>query len=436
MKPPSDFFTDIYRYVGIRRLVMTRTRSPVSAAERWLGRWSEIAEPQEQWRRWEREIGPLPELARVQAESDRAADILARNFQTLFGWEIVPANQRAWIQPPMAPAKPSAKTKVPQSYLTLLFTTGRTVQRFLAESRERNDLIKVEKLQACLEEGFRTVKLSVIEQRVIGGIFNLLGDPVKVTKDGCVTIDGLSEWHAAMGLERKRTKRGKIEFDGREVQQVNKVIWELGEKSFKIVVKMETTPPGSREQKYDVLITQDSLFKVAYLFRGADGKMSRQLAAGSRPPDSIRPEKILIKPHPCLVAEYGRYFRLLPRDLYHEIRRLLPRRKYVKSHQLGFITWLHRHRPGRAVIETNKRSLAEEIGLGHLVRAGRWRELERVVSSDYRLARRLGYLQSYRENVPTQSGGVKDVLTLNPAMVLHASERKSGDQPSGRRLRD
>lgn len=417
------FLLGVGSHLSLRRLVAKRKALPVSEADAWLDQWSRIKDPVEKGRRWEAEIGSGSELPRVQTESIRVAGILAGNLQPVLERGIIPS--RPLPQAATKPPRSAAKTKVSQSFLNLIFATERTIRRHLTASRARNDLVKAEQLGALLTGGFEGVRLNVMETRLIHGIFNLLGDLAKVTRDGNIEIGGFSELYTAMGLERKRTARGKMEYDGREVQQANKVLWGLAGKAQQVVSRKETTPPGSRHPKFDILVTKTPLIQVGYLDKDITGKKVRYVAAtASRPRGSAIPYRIVIKPHPALVAEYQRYFRLLPRDPYQEIRRILPPGQYVQAHQLNFLSWLHRHRPGQQVIERNKRSLAEEIGLGHLVQGGRWKELSKVIASNYRLAKRLGYLKEYRQNVPNQSGGVKDVLTLNPAMVVHAGPRR------------
>lgn len=419
MKPRNEFFADFYHYLGLRRLVMARRNLATPEAEEWMAKWSNIQDPEEKLRVWETDIGPREELARVKASAERAAVILAGNFQPILERGIVP------LPPPAQVAKSQsrsvAKTKVSQSYLDLLFATERTIRKYQTDCRAKNDLIKAEKFEAMLDGEFEGVRLNVTEQRIVHGIFNCLGDPTLADIDGTIRLKGFSELHEAMGLERRVTRRGKREFNGREVSYVNRAFWNLARKSWKIAYRKETTSPRSRKPLFDVLVTQDPLFRVGYLDQDATGKKLRCVAATApRPKGVVQPYQIMIKVHPAL---QHRFFRLLPRDPYGELREILPPRQHVQPHQINFIFWLHRHRPGQATIETNKRSLAQEIGLGNFIRAKQRERLEKVLLSDYRLAKRLGYLVDYKQNVPAIHGGVKDVFELNPAMIYHARHR-------------
>jgi|GEM_PF-4987335 len=325
--------------------------------------------------------------------------------------------------------QPAPKTKFPQVYLDAYFATEKTVEKHLKESKRSNDLIKSDEWVSVLTGGFYGVKLNVTEWRIIQALLNYLTDHPDIAINGNIELSGFSELCLAAGLKKKKTRRGKMEFDGREVQHLIENFWRLAAKLQQILYKKFIPPSGGSKPKYDVFITQAALYQVGYLYQDVEGDKLRYVAATSgKTLDSITPQKIIIKLHPILVVEYHRYFRMIPRDPYHEIRGVIPDNQRVQSHQLNFLYWLHRHRLRQEVVPTNKRSLGEQIGLGYLIRARRWKELERVISSDYRLAKRLGYLLDYKQNVPTQRGGVKDVLTLNTEMITHAKPGKPSNE--------
>lgn len=418
------FFRELLYSQAVTNLVVERTKSTPEETCIWLDEWSAIQDPGKKQQAWEAKIGPREELDRLQGEVDRVSNILAGNLHPILARGLEPflAGEIPTPRPPVQPGK----SKVSQSYLNLIFATDQTVKKLLDASRKSNDLVRVDKLQSVLSGGFTGVKLTVPEFRVIHGLFNLLDGGAKVLPDGTIEINGYSELYEAVGMVRKESKRGKREFDGWERTQVNKALWDLAGEPRKIVVKKSGKGAGNKKSSFDVLVTRDSLIKVAYEYRdlAADGKTYVSVTKTSgRPGDSVNPDRILIKPHPCLVLDYERHFRLLPRDPYHEIRSVLPPRKQVKPYQLYFLSWLHRHRLGNKVIQINKESLAQQIGLDYVLRSRRWERLSRTVSSLYRMGKRMGYLADVQEDVPTQKGGIKDVLTLNPEMVLSSKDR-------------
>ena len=328
--------------------------------------------------------------------------------------------------------QPDAKTKVSQSFFDAVFSTEKTAKKMLRDPRVKGDLLKQEEIQRFIWEGFSGLELSVPEQRVIHGIFNLMSNQEESALKGYVEIEGLAELYAAMGVSKHETKRGKMEYSGWEINRLNKAFWALSEKCHRIIFKsFKEYDPVKQQLLYDVVVMKSPLFQVTSLYRDVEeGKIVQVKREMEKTNSQLSPHKIIIKLNPVMFAAYHNRWRFLPSDPYSEIKSVLPPGHRVMPYHINFIYWLHRHREGQREISSNKKAIAMEIGLGQLLLNRQTGRLWKKLSETYAIAKELGYLTAYEEYIPTQRGGVKDVFHLNPSKIGHA-KKKEGDADEG-----
>jgi hypothetical protein len=317
-----------------------------------------------------------------------------------------------------APLRNPSRTTVPRVFIDAMLATQGTVEGIVREATASGNLMLAEKAQRLLSGGFRGLDPSVTELQVVMGLLALMASRGDAAEAGHIDISGRSELAQAMGMRKHRSRRGRIEPSGRELDQAAKAFVRLSQRSQKIVYRFyKGYDRKSKRGIFEVVVDEAPLYRL------------RRLAATG---PNGRSGAIRVTPHPVMYLGVDSSYRLTPADPYHVIKDALPRGRRVEPYQIKFLYWLHRHKLGRQTVETNKESLAAGIGLVGLIRSRQRSRLERTISGLYRLGKRLGYILDYREGVPTQRGGRKDIITLNPSRIAHcAREARTRSTVSG-----
>jgi hypothetical protein len=219
-----------------------------------------------------------------------------------------------------------------------------------------------------------------------------------------------SEYFTAYGLASRSGR-----YQGTNRQEALAALKSLAETPRLIVFKRRRVEgTGSKERiVYDLIRQRGPIINILEGFLGLDAAVAARIEAGEDLPG--RTTRVVVECGLIFVVGIETFFLRKSPSLYQEIQDYLGRRRFSPAVML-FCQWLCVW--SQPTITIGKQKLAWELRLGWLVEQRKRRELNERLRQCCEVAKGIGYLLNYREDVAKE----QIILTINPA-VLRKSPR-------------
>lgn len=230
----------------------------------------------------------------------------------------------------------------------------------------------------------------------------------------------------AYGVSKRKTPRGKLEYNSNERIEAFKVLRELSEKRYLFFYEKKYWKDG--KELFDVVKTVRPIFNIIEGYESLNLEERNAL----KQKDESLDEKlkfIVIEPCPILVDQINSYFVLKPANCYQEIRLLVGKTsKYVPL----FIDYLRAEVTKREIsakgkdinwkIDINYETLAYKLRMDKLIKDYKTKKIKEELSKCYKIAQDLGYLSEYETIVSESNNTTIEKLTLNPDKFKRVKE--------------
>jgi hypothetical protein len=228
-----------------------------------------------------------------------------------------------------------------------------------------------------------------------------------------------SEYFAAYGLALRSGR-----YQGMNRQEALAGLKSLAETSRLIVFKRRRIESkGSKERVvYDLIRQRGTIINILEGFRGLDAAVAARIEAGEHLPG--RTTQVVVECGLIFVEGIETFFLHKSPSLYQEIQDYLGKRRFSPAVML-FCQWLCVW--SQPAITIGKEKLAWELRLGWLVEQRKRRELTERLRQCCEVAKGIGYLLDYREDVTSE----RFSLTINPRVLRKSSASASSAGAAG-----
>jgi len=315
----------------------------------------------------------------------------------------------------IAPDTLAGIVKYGKPFLDSLFVSNAD----LAKKKKPFDLADPKEVEIFISGGMEGIDLDLYQERVLGAVLSRFTD------------GGFPEWvqlkerdlYALAGAERVQTKRGRLIYPGHESLKLRRALAGFARTNYPIMIKtFEKYDPKKKQNLYNLEGAFRPLMDVRWVYRSVEEnelKEYRNAVTFSDGGLSYRFAHWRIKLSPAILAGMYKSFRLIPRDVYKQIRDHKGAR--VTKAEVLFIKWLHKHGMGKTEIRINWLNLADDLKLGAELRYKHFREVRATITRLYELAQALGYIKRFQVALPSNrtADETVDVICLNPGQFCH-----------------
>lgn len=316
-----------------------------------------------------------------------------------------------WIAPDTA----AGIVKYGKPFLDSLFISNAGV----AERKKAFILDDPKEVEFFIAGGMEGIDLDLYQERVLGAVLSRFTD------------DGFPEWvqlkekdlYARAGAEKVQKKRGEMVYPGHEALKLRRALTGFARTNYPIMIKtFEKYDLKKKQNVYKLEGAFRPLMDVRWVYRSVgenELKEYRNAVTFSDGGLSYRFAHWKIKLSPAVLAGIQKSFRLIPRDVYRQIRAYRPGR--VTKAEVLFIKWLHKHGMGKTEIRINWLNLADNLKFGAELRHKHFREVRATITRLYELAQGLGYIERFQVALPSDRtrDETVDVIYLNPSQFRH-----------------
>lgn len=235
-----------------------------------------------------------------------------------------------------------------------------------------------------------------------------------------------SDYLEAYGVNKKKTSRGKMEYNSNERSESIKALNELSQKKYIFYYARKYWKDG--KELFDVIKTVRPIFNIIEGYEAVEDSDINIMNTGETS-DSLNEKLkvIAIEPCPILVDQIDTYFVLKPANCYEEIKLLVGKTsKYVPL----FIDFLRAEVAKREInsrkndinwtMEFNYETLAHKLRMEGFIKAKQTKRIKQSLEKCYKIASQLGYLINYQ----TIKGSNMEIeqLSLNPDKFKRVKE--------------
>lgn len=223
-----------------------------------------------------------------------------------------------------------------------------------------------------------------------------------------------TEYLDAFGVKKKKSNRGKAEYNSNERTEAIKALKDLSEKKYLLYYERKYWKDG--KEVLDIIKTVRPLFNIIEGYEAIDISERDEILSDA---NNEKIKFIVIEPCPALVDQIDNYFILKPANCYQEIRLLVGKTsKYVHlfiDYLLTEVTKREISSKGEElnwIIEINYENLAYKLRMESFIKTKQVKRIKQNLEKCYSVAKQLGYIISSE----TISGKTKEYekLILNP----------------------
>lgn len=220
----------------------------------------------------------------------------------------------------------------------------------------------------------------------------------------------LPEFLDAYGVTKKKTSRGKEEYNRNEREEAVQALKDLHKNNYLFYYERVYFKDG--KELRDAIRTIRPLIQITEGFKGLTETEASAVKGGGRVDEKLT--HIAIEPCPILIDQINTYFVLKPANLYQEVKLLYGK---VSKHFYTFLEWLivqaeQKRRAGTgSSVEIYLETLSYTLKKSYLLDTRQYPRLKRDLLSYFEKAKGLGYLSSYE--VEKTDKGELAVLSLN-----------------------
>ena len=225
-----------------------------------------------------------------------------------------------------------------------------------------------------------------------------------------------NEYLEAYGVNKRKTSRGKEEYNANERVEAFKALTELSNKRYLFFYEKKYWKDG--KEFYDVIKTVRPILNIVEGYES----LSLEERDNLKNKNDILSEKlkfIVVEPCPLLVEQINSYFVLKPANCYQEIRLLVGKTiKYVPL----FIDYLRTEVTKREIsakgneinwsIEISSENLAYKLRMDKLIKEYKSKRIREYFLKCYEIAKELEYIKSY-ETIKKDDKEI-EIFVLNP----------------------
>lgn len=235
-----------------------------------------------------------------------------------------------------------------------------------------------------------------------------------------------SDYLEAYGVTKRKTPRGKMEYNSNERSESIKALNELSQKRYIFYYARKYWKDD--KELFDVIKTVRPIFNIVEGYEALEDSDINIMNTGETS-DSLNEKLrvIAIEPCPILVDQIDTYFVLKPANCYEEIKLLVGKTsKYVPL----FIDFLRAEVAKREInsrkndidwiLELNYETLAHKLRMESFIKAKQTKRIRQTLEKCYKIASELGYLLNYK----TINGSNMEIeqLSLNPDKFKRVKE--------------
>lgn len=235
-----------------------------------------------------------------------------------------------------------------------------------------------------------------------------------------------SDYLEAYGVTKRKTPRGKMEYNSNERAESLKALTELSQKKYIFYYARKYWKDG--KELFDVIKTVRPIFNIIEGYEAIENSEINIMNTGETSESLNEKLKIIaIEPCPILVDQIDTYFVLKPANCYEEIKLLVGKTsKYVPL----FIDFLRAEVAKREInsrgndidwlLELNYETLAHKLRMEGFIKAKQTKRIRETLDKCYTIASQLGYLLDYK----TINGSNLEIerLSLNPDKFKRVKE--------------
>lgn len=324
-------------------------------------------------------------------------------------------------------------TKTSTPWIGALFVPAKKIKNQLSlfPSTQRRPIE-----ESLTVHGLDGIELDLYQQRVLDGLMHRFSH-VDYSEEYIDLKE--SELYALAGVKRIKTSREKLEYPGYETEKVKKALVKLNTNLHQIfITKLDGYDPKRKRNTYAAAVSYERLIKMAWFYKNiASNKLEEFKEEIIRERHHFTKGKLStffshyrIALNPVIKTDIEKSFRLLPHDIYNEIKRHKQstgngKRVRVAASETNYIRWLHRHAVDKTEVHIHYLKLAEALKFSALLKGKRYKELRARMIRHHQLAADLGYLLSYETSTELLFSKKKmDILYLNPERFYHLSRKK------------
>jgi hypothetical protein len=349
----------------------------------------------------------LSQLYEQTVETRKACARQGKRTQSLVSFH----GKAPWIAPDTA----AGIVKYGKPFLDSLFISNAD----LAEQKKAFSLDDPKEVEVFISGGMEGIDFDLYQERVLGAVLSRFTD------------DGFPEWvtlkerdlYARAGAEQVQTKRGRLIYPGRESLKLRRALAGFARTNYPVMIKtFEKYDPKRKQNLYNLEGAFRPLMDVRWVYRSVEEnelKEYRDAVTFSDGGLSYRFAHWKIKLSPAVLAGIQKSFRLIPCDVYRQIKDHKGAR--VTKAEVLFIKWLHKHGMGKTEIRINWLNLADNLKFGADLRHKDFRAVRATITRLYELAQALGYIERFQASLPSErtEDRTVDVIYLNPRRFHH-----------------
>lgn len=244
-----------------------------------------------------------------------------------------------------------------------------------------------------------------------------LGQMRRDEKLSCTIKVKPTQWYDFFGVDKSKTSRNKMEYDGHERQDAVKALNDLANKKVLLVYKRHYYDHANQE-RIDRIERKTSLISVDNLFEALSINEDKTLDHGKSSAEIEKKRFITIRLDPIFIDQIKNYYLTKPANYKDEIKKLGHGK--VSKYVYNFIDWLlfqaeHKRRTkSEFVARISREALAEALKMYAFINKRQWKRIEESLQQGFDMAIQLSYITEQPKKEPNSMGTEMYVINLNP----------------------
>jgi hypothetical protein len=226
-----------------------------------------------------------------------------------------------------------------------------------------------------------------------------------------------TQWYDYFGVDKSKSSRNKMEYDGHEKQDAIKALGDLANKKVLLVYKRHYYN-NTNQERIDRIERKTSLISVDNLFEALSINEDKTLDHGKSTAEIEKKRFITIRLDPIFIDQIKNYYLTKPANYKEEIKQLGHGK--VSKYVYNFIDWLHfqaehkRRTNSDFVVRMSREALAEALKMYAFIKKRQWKRIEETLQQGFDMAIKLLYIAGQPGKEHNNMGTEMYVIILNP----------------------